>query len=360
MSLAPLNLRSKFFVAMTRPPIEERMWVLMDIFIKANHFFMSNKQKILLIGLGALVIVGILFIVLKIIILNPNPSSGNVLNTSNKNKVYNVEEVINLLKTNPTFLKDKSIQVEAYVVDAVKGIDCEDFQIFTDKEYVEMFDNRFNNELSEAERNKAIENSKTAPVLFTGRTMIMPDGFYPTYHAVYQGHFYDQWASKTCGADGYKRLVIEEKVKEIVSDKQSSFRTKTISVGLVILNGKPIQKNIQKNYEVTLKDYRITINGILYYPLTEGDVSKITENTDSEMVKKWEELVFTLENGKLRIRNEMGSEFTRINYSPILVPNIDALMKSNKSVQQKREELAKLLDTFPEDTTLNDILKNWK
>jgi len=317
---------------------------------------MFKKQKILLIGLGVIIIVGVLIFALKATNQNPSSNSSNIPTINNENKVYTVKETVNLLKITPTFLKDKSIQLEAFVVDGVMGLGCEDYQILTDKEYVGAFNNRYNNKLSQEERNKAIEDSKLAPVLLTGQTLSMPEGFYPTYHAVYQGHFYDKWATKTCGADGYKRFVIEGKVKEIVSAEQPTYRTKTISTGLVIANG----KYIQKPYEVTLKDYKVTINGVLYEPPTKEQVSRVTEFTDDQRLKQWENLNSVLERNGLIIYGGNKYESIKWSYPSTLVSDIDALMKSNKSAQQKREELAELLDTFPADTTMNDILKNWK
>lgn len=317
---------------------------------------MNNKQKILLIGLGVVVIVGVLIFTLKATNQNPNSNSGNIPKINNENKIYTVKEAVDLLKTNPTSLKDKTIQLEAYVVDAVMGLGCNDYQILTDKEYVEVFNNRYNSKLSQEERNKAIEESQKVPILLTGQTLTMPEGFYPTYHAIYQGHFYDKWATKTCGAGSYERFVIEKKVKEIVSTKQPAYRTKTISTGLVIANG----IYIQKPYEVTLKDYKVTINEVLYEPPTEEQVSRVTEFTDDQRLKQWENLISVLERNGLIIYGGNKYKSTKWSYPLTLVSDIDTLMKSNKSAQQKREDLAKLLDTFPEDTTMNDILKNWK
>jgi len=316
---------------------------------------MNNTKKILLIGLGVVVIIVILIVVFKTVIPSPKPNLINVSTTSNE-KIYTVKETVDLLKSNPASLKDKSVQLEAYVVDGVMGMGCEDYQIITDKEYVEAFDNRYNNKLSQEERNKAIEESRQAPVLLTGQTLAMPEGFFPTYHAIYQGHFYDKWATKTCGGDGYKRFVIEGKVKEIVSAKQPTYQTKTIQTGLVIANG----RYIQKPYAITLQDYKVTINGVLYEPPTEEQVNRITEFTDDQRLKQWQNLTSVLERNGLIIYGGNKYELTKWNYPATLVSDIDTLMKSNKSAQQKRQDLAKLLDTFPEDTTMNDILKNWK
>ncbi len=173
-------------------------------------YFMDSKRRALLVALGGVAVIGVFLIALRLTGPKAEPSTSNVPSVNNENKVYTVKEVVSLLKTNPNSLKGKSIQLEAYVVDAVDGLDCSDFQIMTDKEYVEAFNNRYNNELSESERSKAVEESKAAPVLLTGRTMAMPGGFNPTYHAIFQGHFYDKWTTETCGVEGYRRFVIEK------------------------------------------------------------------------------------------------------------------------------------------------------
>jgi len=184
---------------------------------------MENKQKIILVSFGIILIFGIVIVAIqnpRIFGIKSDLGSGNNISPTNiENKIYKVKEIANLLKTNPNSLKDKSVKIEAYVVDSVRGIECEDYQILTDKEYVEAFKKRYDNKFSQDERDKAIEESKQAPVLLTGETLTLPRDFFPTGHAVYQGHFYDNWATKTCGADGWKRFVIEKKIEEITSEK---------------------------------------------------------------------------------------------------------------------------------------------
>ena len=120
---------------------------------------------------------------------------------------------------------------------------------------------------------------------------------------------------------------------------------------------------IKRPYSVTLKDYRVTVNGVLYEPASEEHAGRVAEFTDSERLKEWENLVSTLGTDSLVIRSINNGGLTGITsrgYTPTLVSDITALVKSNKSTQQKREALAKLLDTYPEHAILNDILKNWK
>ena len=224
-----------------------------------------NNKRMFLIGLGVLLVFGLLVIVLKTTSQSSSSNPVHLATISNENKIYTVQEVVDILKSNRTVLKDKSIQLEAFVVDAVEGLGCQDYQIITDKEYVQTFKNRYDNKLSQEERFNAILQSKLAPVLQTGEALTVPEGFFPTYHAIYQGHFYDPKMTKNCDADAFKKFVIERKVKEIVATKQSNYRTKTFSTGIIIANG----KYLQRPYEVTLKDYKVTVNGVLYEPATE-------------------------------------------------------------------------------------------
>ncbi len=312
---------------------------------------MGNKRKFLSIIFGLL---SVLLITAGNKELDAEP--GGISTAEKEDKVYTVREAVGLLKTAPGFFKDKSVRLEGYVVGGMKGTGCNDYQIITDKEYVKAFKNRYDGKLSPEERSRAAGASKLAPVLLTGQTQAAPD-IYPTYHAVYQGHFYDKWAEEGCGAEGYKRFVIEKKVKEIVSAKQPFYRTKTVSSGIVIANG----RYIKKPYKIVLKDYLVTINGVLYEPATtEGLTGRITEFTDAQRLETWKNLVSSLERDRLIIYGGNKYESSMPGYPPTLVSDIRTLIKSGVSGQSKREKLAKLLDVFPEHVIVSDILKNWE
>ena len=92
-----------------------------------------NNKRILLIGFGALLMIGVLIIVIKVTTPSSNSNPVNIATINNENKIYAVKEVVDILESNPTFLKDKSIQLEAFAVDAVGGMGCNDYQVITDK-----------------------------------------------------------------------------------------------------------------------------------------------------------------------------------------------------------------------------------
>jgi hypothetical protein len=287
---------------------------------------MLNKRKIILVSLGLIAAACVLRVNFAF--------ADGVLSTNDESKIYTVSETVELLKTNPGSLKNRVIRLEAYVVNAVGGTGCRDYYVLADK-------------------NKNV--SRQAPTLITGEASSMPGDFYPTYHAVYQGHFYDGWAMKDCGSDGYKRFVIEKKLREIVPDEKPAYETKTIASGQVIANG----KYIKGPYIVTLENYKVTINANLYEPVSEEQVNRITELTGETRRRKWQSLVKQLENNKLIIYGGNRYERTMPTYPKTLISDIDIIIRSAKNEQEKREELAKLLDTYPQDLILNDILKNW-
>lgn len=160
--------------------------------------------------IAALVIVAIA--VAFVIFFKPNQTTAP---TTSDSKIYTVEELVNTLQTNPESLKGIPVQLEAYIVDGVAGVNCSDYVILADKKYVEVFKKRYDMKLTKQEQAKAIQESNTTPVLMTGRTLNMPDDLYPTYHGIYQGHFHDSWAITTCGTDGFKRFVIDKKLQEL-------------------------------------------------------------------------------------------------------------------------------------------------
>ena len=270
-------------------------------------------------------------------------------------KVYSVKETVEMLQHSPDVLKDRKVKVQGYYVDGTKGIGCHDFMILVDKENAQLYKSLYDPDLTPDEFEHRRQQVARMPTLHTGQTLVMPEGFFPTQHGIYVGHFYDPWATKTCEPDGWKRFVIEMKAQEIVADTTSTYRTKTVTTGLVIHNG----KHIPAPYEVTLKDYQVTINGVLDEPPTEAQLNHITEGTDQQRQRAWEGLVSQLEDGRLILHGGNKYERSIPTYSATVISDIEALMKSARSERQKRQVLADLLDTFPEDTTLDDILRHW-
>ncbi len=151
---------------------------------------MNKRLFVIELGIVAVVIC-ILIGILAVLLRQQAYVSNQIPIMDTNNKAYNVKEISELLKTNPASLQGRQIQIEAYIVNSVRGVACSDYQIL------------------------AGTPADEAPILFTGQTLTLPKEFYPSYHAIYQGHFYDAWATTTCGSGGFKRFVIDKKIQEL-------------------------------------------------------------------------------------------------------------------------------------------------
>ena len=103
----------------------------------------------------------------------------------------------------------------------------------------------------------------------------MSKDIFPTVYAIYQGHFYDEWAVKHC-KDGYKRFVIDKKIKEIIPDKNFANLSQVVSSGCVIANGRFMNEPLK----ITLKNNVIRVDDILYEPINEEKTNIITLETN--------------------------------------------------------------------------------
>jgi len=287
-----------------------------------------KKISNLLILLGIIVLISIIIIITSF-------KKNNYRKVDDK--LYTVREITNVLKTNPNSLKNKSVKVEAIVVNAVKGVGCKDYKMLADVNDVEVYQ-------------KNVYNSESIPLLYTGH--ILSTDVYPTYHGIYQGHFFDKSYTNKCGSDN--RFTIEKKIKEVRTN-QPTYKTKNISSGFVISNG----VFVKPPYEVNLKDYKVTINGILYEPSKEETDNEITDLTDKSRLASWEYLTSMLRDNLLVVYGGNWYQMARSNPTEVIA-NIGSIMKSNKTDSQKKVELAKTLDTYINDSVVLDILKNWK
>lgn len=248
--------------------------------------------------------------------------------------VYTVKAATALLKSNPEALRGESIQIEAYVVNAVAGLGCDDYQILSDS-----------------------TSTFLQPTLRTGQSLALPRDFYPTVHAIYQGHFFDSWAMRECGPEGYKRFVIEKKIREIVDGAPATSESITVATGVVIARG----VYLQSPYVLKIQNHRLTINGVLYQPATEERAQRVTDATDAKLQKALQRLIASLRRNGLVIYGGDQYELSAPSYPPTLIADITALVQSTKTFDEKRSALAMLLDTPTQkgDPIIDDILNNW-
>ncbi|KKS43264.1 MAG: hypothetical protein UV05_C0032G0003 [candidate division CPR1 bacterium GW2011_GWA2_42_17] len=173
----------------------------------------SKKLAYKIIAIIVLIIIAIFinFLVLK----KPSTVSTNLVDSpSVENKIYSVKMINDLFQISPESLKDKSIQLKAYVVDGARGVGCHDYSILTDYEYVTFFQNRYDSKLSITQQKEAQELAKKAPVIYTGVTLSVPEEIFLVQAEIYKGHFYDLEMKKMC-ENGEKRFIIETKIQDL-------------------------------------------------------------------------------------------------------------------------------------------------
>ena len=276
-------------------------------------------------------------------------------------KVYSVKEAIQILQDNPTQFKNKNIKIQAYHINSTKGIGCKDYMIIMDKDDVNIYESissRLITEsqtLSEQEKKNLQDKLQNLPHLITGPQLEMHN-ILPTKYAIYVGHFYDTWSTKSCGTDGWKRFVIEKKEKEILSNQAPTAKTEMINSGLVISNG----QYLAPPYKVTLQNYTVTINDKLYEPPTKDQLINITDDTDQQRNDQFNTLVSQLQGNKLLIYGGNKYETSISIYSPTIILSIDKLLKSTISRNQKYEELKKMFDNVIPDSAIDDIMIHWQ
>lgn len=135
-----------------------------------------------------------------------------------QDKIYSVKEITEIFKSDPGFLKNKEIKLEACKADVAKGLGCGDYLVLVDYENVQVYSAQYASGLTEDERNKLWIKVKEMSIILSGESLSMPREIFPTYYAVYEGHFYDK-STKGCGVDGWKRFVIDKKIREITLKK---------------------------------------------------------------------------------------------------------------------------------------------
>ncbi len=316
----------------------------------------QNYQKISLILVFSLFLLGGIILVSKY--FWPFLYSTDHFQTNNNknyyqdqnNKIYSVKEVADILKNNPEFLQNKQIKIKAYQVDGTRGIGCDDYLILIDYDNVELYKKRYQQNVSNLEKLKALQ----IPKIKTGESLGMSQEIFPAVYAVYQGHFYDKKLSSKC-KNGYKRFVIDKKIKEIIPDKNFANLSETIQSGCLIANGRLINNPIK----VELKNNTIKVNGILYEPTTEARVGKITMLTNDYILKRYRDLINYLKNNKIIIYGGDSYEGSGGYCEEYKLFEINKIIKSHYSSEEKKEKLAKILGSPASFNAYDDMLKNW-
>ncbi len=175
---------------------------------------MNSKSKILVVLFLAVAIIGIYLIYLKEDVKEPPLEQSG--------KVYTVSEILKIRDTNPESLKDKSILLKAYVVDAVGGFGCEDYYILTDYENVGFYQN-YTKWYNGTEEEK-IKFDNIPRLEAAVRTII--NGSISESTVI--GHFYDEWQVKNCN-NGWMRFSITGKKETLKEEKTCNEKCKSLN-----------------------------------------------------------------------------------------------------------------------------------
>lgn len=265
-------------------------------------------------------------------------------------RVYSVREIVQILKSRPEEVRGKTIKIKGYIVDTATGRGEGDFLVLTDREFTGIYQKDLWHEgLSRSERRKL----KTMPIIRTGPALNMPQSVFPTVYGIYRGHFYDDTATADF-RNGAERFIVEEKIVELGIDAQSPGRSTAVNKGLVIANGKVLERP----YRVVLKDRVIRVNGALYQPATEQDIPRITRKTDDDRLRQWESLVKFLQEGWLVVYGGNRYESIVWRFPSTLVADLNAALAAPGTIDDKKKAIARLLDMPDNSPAIEDILKN--
>ena len=198
--------------------------------------------------------------------------------------VYSVREAAAKLSNDQGAFGDQTITIKAYVVDRTQGLGCDDFLMLTDQDQVEAYHGIYH--LSPTDAKAALQN---IPIL---EAMAIPHT--NTVYGIYRGHFHDSKLMAECG-DAGKRLVLEERLKEIQPETPGTEKVVVIDNGFLIVDG----KYVQRPYRLELKNYRIKVNNILIWPYTEDQAAVVTMNSDKVGQIQFDQISMSLRGGYL-------------------------------------------------------------
>ena len=266
-------------------------------------------------------------------------------------KIYTVSEVKNLSNNQKRQLLGKKIRLKAYIVDAVKGVGCEDYVILTDYQYVDLYKKQYQNDLSMSERLKIVR----IPLLKAKVKVPYGDSnFYPTVYAVYRGHLADAKLVRQC-PKLKNSFVIEGKEKEIIPRRSFPYQEKVLDTGCLIINGKLLRPPLK----LVLENNRISVNGIAYEPLETAHYQNITVETAELRKNHFQNLVNSLKKKRLIIVGGDRYEVWQHCNKNVLKEIQKTIYNSSLSREEKIKKLEQILNSPGIKEMAKDILDNW-
>jgi len=119
-------------------------------------------------------------------------------------KIYSVGEIVLILDRNPAGLRDKDVIVRGVIVNGVGGMGCDDFEIITDQQFVELYSRQHKGNLT-AQEKQAVMNIPQLVIVPASPQRIR---FNFKGENVLRGHFFDP-GMKAC-KNGARRFVVTE------------------------------------------------------------------------------------------------------------------------------------------------------
>lgn len=255
-----------------------------------------------------------------------------------EDKVYRVGELSEIKNKNPGNLKNREIRLKAFVMEDMRTrtanpeiTKCANYFILIDydKDLVKKYD--------EATYHEKQEMLKNIPVILSGEVPLSPRTarIYPTQYGIYIGHFYDKKAMEC--KEGHKRFLITDKMEELLIQWYMTSKSETINSGAVIAYG----RYLKPPYSVEMKNYQITINGVLYGLQMSPEFRN--RWTDRRTVQYYDDLVNVLKQSKTVRSGKNFARFYPFQLSNSDIEQISKILRSINPDSLKKAELSKVL-----------------
>ncbi|MDI6776357.1 MAG: hypothetical protein QMD03_03810 [Syntrophales bacterium] len=273
-----------------------------------------------------------------------------------EDKVYTVGELSEIINKNPENPKNREIRLKAFVMEDMRArtsnpeiTKCANYFILIDydKDLVKKYD--------EAAYHEKQEMLKNIPVILSGEVPLSPrtTRIYPTQYGIYIGHFYDKKAMEC--KEGLKRFLITDKMEELPIQWYMTSKSETINSGAVIAYG----RYIKPLYSVEMKNYQITINGVLYGLRTSPEFRN--RWTDKQTVQYYDTLVNVLKQSKTVRFGRNFARFYLFQLSNRDIEQISKILRSTNPDSLKKAELAKALqESHLSDEEFRGFIENWE
>ena len=162
-----------------------------------------------------------LMLALAVLFIPPSAYAQDKAESSDTEKIYTIRELAKILKDSPAALKGKKIKLQAFTVDYVKGIGWDSEAILIDHRDLQAYKKAYRGLIGAKDRQAARKQLAAIPTISTGPTMGFGTEFSlsasPSLHGIYEAHFFDPSWTEHWKQDGYKRVFLERKIKDLTT-----------------------------------------------------------------------------------------------------------------------------------------------